>query len=332
MRSTATGVALAAIVLALAGQVRNPASAQTSVIAETAPASGGTYDVVQEVDPSLPDHVIFRPRDLSRFGPANPLPIVGWVNGGCVRQGTYVDLLTMLASHGYLVVAPGVAAAPSATSVAPARRPADPARALTLTERIRRIGPPQTTTAALMAGVDWAVARNAAGSGPYGGRVAVDLVALAGHSCGGMQALEGSLDPRVTTTVVLASGYWRLGGELPGINLRRDWLQRLHAPVVYLYGGSSDIVAVNAEADFYEIDQVPIFKGYQDRGHGLTLREPGGGEYGRVMLDWLDWRLKQDEDAARTFAGVTCGLCVDPAWTVEKKNIDEPASVPGPAR
>lgn len=290
--------------------------------ASAASAQGtGAYPAIHETDPGLPDHVIFRPRDLSAFGPANRLPVVAWSNGGCVKGGTYVSFLEEVASHGYLVVAAGTVAPPRAAP--PPAPPAAAAKRLTLTERFNRIAPPQTTTFQMLEGAYWLTAEGRRKGGRFEDKVAPDKLAVMGHSCGGMQALEASLDPRVTTTVVLASGYWRQGGELKGIKLNRQTLQQLHAPTIYLTGGDSDIAHPNAEGDFLEINHVPIFKAFQPPApHGLTVRELNGGPYGKVVVNWLDWQLRKDSTAARLFTGADCGLCRDPAWDVEKKKID----------
>ena len=287
--------------------------------------AAGPYPALHETDPALPGYLVFRPADLGPFGAHARLPVIGWVNGGCKRDNTYLSFLDEVASHGYLVITPGAAAQQSmpATPATPAAPPAAaaPAHRVTVSERLKRIAPPETTTAQLMAGVDWTLAQGARAGSPYHGKLA-DGVALMGHSCGGMQVLEASPDARVRTTVVLASGYWRLGGDLPGIGLTREGLQHLHAPVLYLYGGASDIVQVNAEADFVEINQVPIFKAHADTGHGLSLRAPQGGAYGKAVIDWLNWQLRGDAHAGQTFTGKDCRLCTDSAWTVEKKRID----------
>lgn len=280
--------------------------------------AAGPYPAMHETEAGLPDHVIYRPADLSPFGANHRLPVIGWVNGGCVRGSTYASFLEELASHGYIVVAPG-----NVITAAPKTAPPAPARKLTLTERIHRIKPPETTTAQLIAGVDWVLAQGQRGDSLFAGKIDNEALAMMGHSCGGMQALEASVDPRVKTTLVLASGYWRLGGDLPGIALNRTTLQRLHGPVLYLYGGSGDIVQVDAEADFFEIDQVPIVKAYREVGHGLSLREPQGGDYGKLVIDWLDWQLRGERGAAAAFVGKDCGLCTDPAWDIEKKHIDK---------
>ncbi len=307
---------LAARALAVVALLLCPGQGAIAAAAEPATATGA-YAPMHETDPSLSDYVIFRPKDLRPFGPANPLPVVGWVNGGCRREGSYVSFLEEVASHGYLVVAPGSAAPPQLDGAAP-----PPAKRLTTSERFKRIAPPQISIRQLLDGVDWVLAEAARRASIYTGKIDGDKLAVMGHSCGGMRALEASVDARIKTTVVLAAGYWRLGGDLPGIGLTRETLQRLHAPVIYLFGGASDIVYVNAEADFVEINQVPIFKAYQEVGHGLSLRQANGGAYGKVVVDWLQWQLRRDPVAAQRFVGDACALCTDPTWVVEKKMID----------
>ncbi len=281
----------------------------------------GPYPAIHETDPALPDHVIFRPRDLGPFSAARPLPVLAWSNGGCAKVGTYTSFLEEVASHGYLVIAAGTAAPARAVQAAPPA--AAPAQRLTLSARFKRIAPPQTTTYQMLEGAYWLAAEGRRKGGRFEGKVDAAKLAVAGHSCGGMQALEASLDPRVTTTLVLASGVWRQGGDLAGITLNRQTLQQLHAPTLYLTGGDGDIAHPNAEGDFLEIDHIPVFKAFQAPApHALTLRDPNGGAYGKVVVDWLDWRLRGEATAARVFTGANCGLCRDSAWDVEKKRID----------
>ena len=55
---------------------------------------------------------------------------------------------------------------------------------------------------------------------PFNGKVAVDKVAAMSHSCGELQTVKVSTDPRITTAVVLNSGMItdddqsRIGGPL----------------------------------------------------------------------------------------------------------------------
>ena len=60
----------------------------------------GPYPAMLETDPSLPNHVIYRPRDLTPFA-GGKLPVLAWGNGGCADDGTAHRLyLAEIASHG----------------------------------------------------------------------------------------------------------------------------------------------------------------------------------------------------------------------------------------
>ncbi|NLT65854.1 MAG: hypothetical protein GXX84_04550, partial [Acidobacteria bacterium] len=161
--------------------------------------------------------------------------------------------------------------------------------------------------------------------------------AVFGHSCGGLQALEVSPDPRVTTTLVMDSGVVTPGAmsktPMPGgakqkppmggaMAVGKDILQKLHAPVIYINGGEKDIAYANGMDDFARIDKVPVAMANLDVGHGGTYSQTNGGEFGRVAVAWLQWRLKGDETAGKMFVGPSCGLCKDTDWKFEKKKID----------
>src|SRR5690606_1171334 len=70
------------------------------------------------------------------------------------------------------------------------------------------------------------------------------------------------------------------------------------------------------------IDHVPVAVANIDKGHGGTYAEPNGGAAAAVVVKWLEWQLRGNAEAARTFLGDDCGLCVDPEWTYEKKGFD----------
>ena len=105
-------------------------------------------------------------------------------------------------------------------------------------------------------------------------------------------------------------------------NLPKEHLQKLHAPVIYIEGGPSDIAYNNGLDDFAKIEKVPIvFASYADVGHGGTYSQPNGGEFGKVAAAWLKWKLKGDEAAGKMFTGPACGLCNDANWKFEKKRM-----------
>jgi hypothetical protein len=55
------------------------------------------------------------------------------------------------------------------------------------------------------------------------------------------------------------------------------------------------------------------------------VRRSSSGEndawFGEVAVAWQSWQLKGDKKAGKMFEGPKCGLCVEPAWTVKKKNM-----------
>ena len=63
-----------------------------------------------------------------------------------------------------------------------------------------------TKSAQLLEALDWATAENKRQDSKYYQKLNPSKFAVFGHSCGGLQALEVSPDPRVTTTLVMDSG------------------------------------------------------------------------------------------------------------------------------
>jgi hypothetical protein len=267
-----------------------------------------------ESDPGLATHTIYRPVSLDPFGEYRLLPIVAWGNGGCANAGdAQQNFLTEIASHGMLVIAIGpIVGNRRAAPDVPAQAPGEPPR----------VAPP-TTASQLSDALDWAEAENARGSSRYNGKLVPEAIAFMGYSCGGLQVLEAqSHDDRAKTIALWNSGVLPADDRRPGMTVGKDILRTIHVPVAYIAGGQSDIAYPNAVDDVSRIGAVPLFFGNLDVGHGGTYRELNGGDYGEVAADWLKWQLLGDATAARTFVGATCGLCTDPDWTVDKRNLD----------
>ena len=283
-----------------------PPAART-VSTETATRTledGGTgpFKAVMASDSTLPTHTIFRPADLSPFGPKQPLGIIAWGNGACANSPwEHVNFLSEVASHGFLVIAIGLMPAEG-----------------------QRGGPGGPTKSSLMTdAIDWAMARNGADTSPYRGRLDTSKIAVAGMSCGGLQALEVAPDPRVTTVVVCNSGILPTARSgMPGMpSLAKDHLEKLHTPVLYLLGGERDIAYGNGMDDFRRINQVPAFAANLNVGHGGTYSQPHGGDFAKVATAWLRWQLQGSSDAAKMFEGEPCGVAKMEGWKVEKKGI-----------
>ncbi|QJU60724.1 hypothetical protein HL653_15980 [Sphingomonas sp. AP4-R1] len=266
----------------------------------------GPYPAIKAVDPAFPDHVVYRPRDVAAVG--RPLGVLLWANGGCRGDGASARLLLEeIASHGFLVVAPG-AMLTGPEQPMPAKDP--------------DLG--HTTTADVLAGLDLATKANA-GAAPYAGKLDLARVAVAGTSCGGLQALQVAADPRIKAVVAFHTGFFN-DDRAPntGMATSKDQLKALHTPVLYILGGPRDIAWENGMDDFERIAHVPVFLADHPVGHLGTFNQANGGSEAQVALHWLQWQLYGSQQAAAAFVGKECGLCKDSGWLLERKNVGKP--------
>lgn len=262
----------------------------------------GPWKAVMASDSTLPTHTVFRPIDLSPFGPKQKLPIIAWGNGACANSPwEHVNFLSEIASHGFLVIAIGPMPAEG-----------------------QRGGPRGPTQSSLLtAALDWAMALNENKASPYWGKLDTNRMAAAGMSCGGLQALEVAPDPRLKTVVICNSGILPSPqGGMPGMpSLAKSHLEKLHTPVLYLLGGERDIAYGNGMDDVRRIHHVPVFVGNLNVGHGGTYSRPHGGDFATVATAWFRWQLLGDAEAAKMFEGEPCGVAKMEGWKVEKKNL-----------
>ncbi len=301
------------LALAIALLLATPATAQVT----TSPAGTGPYPAEVATDPALPLHTIFRPVGLPAR--AGKLPILVWGNGGCRDNGiAYRPYHLELASHGYLLIANG---APGTEPEIVAPLPG-PASQLPKPERKPAPQSGKTTTDQMIQALDWAIAENSRQGSPYFGKLDATAIAAMGTSCGGLQALWVSAhDKRIKTSVIGNSGIYEDEPSTTGLPLKKATLQNLHAPLIYLNGGPTDMAYANGHDDFDRINHVPVVFANIDVGHSGAYRNPNGGKVAPVAIAWLDWQLKGDRQAGRMFTGAKCGLCTNPEWRIERKGI-----------
>jgi len=266
--------------------------------------NGGTgrYKAVMTYDESLPTHTLFRPADISGFGDGNAkLPVLVWGNGACANTPReHMNFLSEIASHGFLVVAIGPMF--EIEGFTPAAR---------------------SESSQLTDAIEWVIEQNNDKESPYYGKIDEGNIAAGGMSCGGLQALDISKDPRLKTVMICNSGLFNrqnAGTAVPGMPMpEKESLSEIHTPIIYILGGSTDIAYGNGMDDFQRINHVPAYAANYPVGHGGTYGQPYGGEFAIVATAWLEWQLKNDARAGLMFTAEDGGLNDRGGWTLEKK-------------
>lgn len=271
-----------------------PQSLQTK---EINGGGSGMFKAIAVKEASMPDFVVYRPKDLlhvhARQG-AVPLLVFG--NGACSDTSIgYERMLTEVASHGYIVVAVGE---------------------LMMEPGERKEG--HTPSSELKRGLEQMLDLCRTKGSDYYSYIDTTRIAAAGHSCGGAQVLANAADPRLKTYLILNAGM----GDMEMAGASKASLSNVHAPILYIVGGPGDVAYQNAQKDYERISHVPVcLADHPASGHGGTYGAPNGGDYGRMVIDWLDWELKGKKEKAALF--LNGELSQYPGWTVKAKNFHQ---------
>lgn len=251
----------------------------------------GPYRAVALKEKSLPDFVVYRPLDIQKaVEKEGKLPIFLFANGGCMDTSVgYERMLTQIASHGYVVVAIGE------MQVFQFDRPEK-----------------STPSSMLKTAMDWIVGEAKRKGSDYYDSVDIDKIGAGGHSCGGAQVLFNAKEARLKTYLIMNSG---MGGmEMAGASKKN--LAELHAPIIYMSGGPSDVAYKNAEQDYNSIKNVPaVWADNAKAGHTATYNQPLGGSFAKMAIDWLDLQLKGKKQNAPNFKQTNKD--VYPEWDIQ---------------
>lgn len=264
----------------------------------------GPFKAIVIGELSLPQHTIYRPQDLSFASKTDKLPVILFGNGGCANNSDgFKNFLNEIASYGYVIIAIGPLNGKNQNGEDVSKQP--------------------TQSGQLLDALDWIIDQNKDKKSQYYNKINVGKVAVMGQSCGGLQAIDVSADPRINTSVILNSGVLNSAppSEIKVPIVNKDALGKYHNPVIYIIGDSTDIAYPNAMDDFSRIKNVPMVMANLNVGHGGTYRNPHGGEFARTALYWLNWQLKGQDDQSKMFLGDDCGLCNYQGWRIETKNF-----------
>lgn len=296
--------AVTALVAVAAATV--PGAPEAEVAAPPAPPAAAVFHpVVREPAARTGDYAaeytVYRPADLDRV--RGRLPVVVFGNGACrhTSNDELLTLETLLAAHGFVVVAVGGFDEPA------------------LTEN----GSPEPEV--LLDAITWADRENDRRGSELRNKLDTHRIGVTGHSCGGIEALVAGADPRVKSVLSLDSGFFADGT----LGYGRENLRKLHTPVLFADGGPADVAYPNSEANF-DLVTVPAVRvtnpaaghtgfvyGQRDGNPDSSVRE----EAVRVLVDWFDFTLTGNRTARGSFLGAGCGLCTTPGWTVTAKNF-----------
>ena len=269
----------------------------------------GPHKAIAVRERSLPDFVVYRPvnldaamtvgrRGMFQMGEVKKekLPVLVFCNGGCMDTSIgYENMLTDIASYGYVVVAVGEL------------------QMLAQHEKDQH-----TPSSVVKQALDWVSQQASNPSSPYYGKIDEEKIAAAGHSCGGAQVLANAADKRMKTYLILNAGM----GKMTMADASAKSLANLHGPVLYLVGGTRDVAWQNAQLDYKAIKKVPVVLADNTKsGHGGTYEQPNGGANSRMVRAWLDWQLKGAKGPETIFIGDD--LKDYPDWTITHKNFKE---------
>ena len=277
------------------------ASTAVAIAQSNAAQSGAPYPVTREGAQDLPNFTVFRPADMSAVGTAGA-PVVLWANGACkLSHYSYMGYLTGLAQAGYVVIAYGGPAETDSTGgTVDAKR--------------------------LIPALDWvesAAARAQLGAGLDPARVAV-----AGTSCGGLEALLAARDRRVDAVLGLNTGFPNT--LVPGMGGDTSAIEPVSVPTLLVNGGKTDVAYENSIRNFERLSTRAVLLSNDQAGHsGYVwggLREgmpdtPMLVDAIRFSTAWLDFILKGYKSAGELFLGTECGYCTREHWSVRAKNF-----------
>ncbi len=256
----------------------------------------GPYKAIAVREKSLTDYVVYRPVNMDNAVARNKgkLPVLVFANGGCMDTSIgYENMLTDIASYGYVVVAIGEL------------------------QMLAQHDKDQHTPSSMVAkALDWISKQATTPESPYYDKIDETKIAAAGHSCGGAQVLANAADPRLKTYLILNAGM----GKMKMADASSKSLKNLHGPILYLVGGTTDVAWQNAQMDYKAIKKVPVVLADNTKsGHGGTYEQPNGGDNARMVKAWLDWHLKGLTENKSVF--IDGDLKDYPEWTIQHKNF-----------
>jgi hypothetical protein len=217
-------------------------------------------------------YTLYRPKSLEA---GKKYPVITWGNGTCAQPRLYVELLTHLASHGFIVIATNWRWVANGVE--------------------------------MQRGIDFVLAENDNAQSALFGKVDTAMLGASGHSQGSGATVKVGADPRIVATVPIQ------GASAAGV-------VALRGPT-FLIAGEMDVLVTPASVEAaFAAATVPAAYGLSmGQDHLMPGQNPTPILKG--VTGWFRAHLAADQKARALFYGDDCGLCNDPGWHLERRNL-----------
>jgi pimeloyl-ACP methyl ester carboxylesterase len=223
----------------------------------------GPFETMQDLasGPSG-DSGVFWPTELGKDNIKHPAFVFGC--GGSTTPTTYAELMSQIASHGFVVIAE--------------------------TAMIGDNGAP------LKAAIDWLIAENARADSPFFGKLDTAHIALGGHSIGSANAFNIADDPRLTTSIHIAGGSLDMPGNINAPTTGAGGKRLVH-PVAYVCSESDSFGNVEKTEKDYMNTTAPAWMTVMSGVDHIGAAREGMP----AIIAWLRWQLAGESDRRAQF-------------------------------
>ncbi|HKP57366.1 MAG TPA: hypothetical protein VJV78_11630, partial [Polyangiales bacterium] len=205
---------------------------------------------------------VFRPRELGKDGLLHPLFV--WGCGGGSTPTTYAELMTQIASHGFVVIAE--------------------------TSQINDNGAPLT------AAIDWLIAENMRADSPFFKKLDTSKIGLGGHSIGSANSFIVGPDPRLTTTLHVAGGSLDMPGNINAPTTGKGGKGLVH-PVAYICSQMDQFGNVEKTELDYMNTTAPAWMTVMSGVDHVAAARQGMP----AIIAWLRWHLAGESQRRAAF-------------------------------
>lgn len=248
----------------------------------------GPFETVSE---NVDGAILYRPKEMI----AGCLyPVITWGHGAGGNPSNYTTALTLMASHGFVVIASTAGNVQDGGSSA------------------------NQFNNQMVQVADWVIKQNANSSSVLYQKIDTTKIGAAGHSQGGYGASEAGQNPLIETSVSIS-------GAVGSSNQK--------GPAFIICGGKDTYSGARCEdhptASFNGTSGVPVFFGKclsADHGNwgfeGMLADKTKPHDVVQATMAWFRYHLMGDEVYRSWFYGADCQLCKHSNWSVQRKGME----------